>query len=617
MALINVLYPPNFLLMAVPWALHLLLSHVRVVLQRNSTLEAQIPLPGNRLKASRAAAASAVGEDENEGERRDDGRGEGTGRGAGAVSRALRATCVVTGATSGLGKEAAAALASLGTFHVVMGCRSLKRGYQAAADITSRHPHASIEIVPLDLSRPASVVRFCEYMRSRLGLEGEAGAARGIGEVEDGKEGSRVRQQEGSEEALTTCELQGEKTFESTQTSEVQDGMEGSRVRQQEESVEALATCELQGGNEGSKEGQGEKKWRGEEAGEEAGEEEEEEAVFWEQTQRATLLQNASPLPPLCLLVNNAGILAATATATHRSASGTLPVDRMLATNYLGPVLLTLRLLPFMGRQNSRQAHGMHSTHTHGEPCIQALRDEPSIQAHREETSIQAHGLERPSRQQELQEQASRGGEGSREAGRSGADSRQQESQGKVSRGGEGSTESESRMSCRVVNVTSFTHRSVRQLYISDVASLAAGAAAPGNTRSPFFYPAARIYQASKLCLLLFSLHLHRLLQSDPSTCHISVVPIDPGMVRTSILRELPAFLSATVNAVFSLLRLLSLPHSLSPLFLRASTAPQVAGQYLFGPHAHPLAPSPLAVDPSLSDTLWQTTQDLLSQWAS
>ncbi|CAI5458796.1 unnamed protein product [Closterium sp. Yama58-4] len=189
----------------------------------------------------------------------------------------------------------------------------------------------------------------------------------------------------------------------------------------------------------------------------------------------------------------------------------------MLATNYLGPVLLTLHLLPLMGRRAP---------------------------------SLQAHGA---------------------------------------------CGEAEERLKCRIVNVTSFTHRSVRQLYVSDVASLAAGAAAPASSPPPLFYPAASIYQASKC------------------------IPIDPGMVRTAVLRELPSFLAATVNNIFSLLGLCLLPRALVPLFLRACTAPpeQVAGKYLFGTQATPLLPSRLARDTSLSNTLWRTTQDLLTQWVS
>ncbi|CAI7765682.1 unnamed protein product [Closterium sp. NIES-54] len=395
---------------------------------------------------------------------------------------------------------------------------------KAAADILRQHPHASIEVLPLDLSRPASVVRFCHLVRSRLGLDAVMiGAEEGIEKV-----GEKARSIYGLLKSNSSLE----------------EAQQGSRQGGEEEENEGRAKEGSQGG--------GEERGLEEEAVEEEEEEEEEgeeKGFLWGQQQQqwqTRMAQVPSPMPPLCLLVNNAGILSPT--ASHRSAPASLPVDRMLATNYLGPVLLTLRLLPLMGRRAPSllaQAHGGNNTGACGE--------------------------------------------------------------------------AEERLKCRIVNVTSFTHRSVRQLYVSDVASLATGAAAPASSPPPLFYPAASIYQASKLCLLLFSLHLQRLLQSDPSTCHISVVPIDPGMVRTAVLRELPSLLAATVNTIFSLLGLCLLPHALVPLFLCASTAPQeqVAGKYLFGTHAVPLPPSPLAQDTSLSNSLWRTTQDLLTQWVS
>ncbi|CAI5473568.1 unnamed protein product, partial [Closterium sp. Yama58-4] len=510
--------------------------------------------------------------------------------------------CCNVGATSGLGKEAATALASLGTFHVVIGCRSFKRGYQAAADIIRQHPHASIEVLPLDLSRPASVVRFCHLMRSRLGLDGMMiDAEEGIGKVGEKAESSLSfsKSNSGEEGGIGKVGGKAESSLSFLRSNSSEEGGIGKVGGKAESSLSFLRSNSGEEGGIGKVGGKAETQQQGsregkEEEGDEGEEEEEEweeegEGFLWRQQQQQQQRQAVpSLMPPLCLLVNNAGILAPT--ASHRSAPVALPVDRMLATNYLGPVLLTLRLLPLMGRRPpslQAQAHGEERTGSCGES--EEGRRPPSLHAH-------AHG-----------------GKHTQACGQ------QQGAQGQEAKEGEVLKEWEERLECRIVNVTSFTHRSVRQLYVSDVASLAGGAAAPASSPTPLFYPAASIYQASKLCLLLFSQHLQRLLQSDPSTCHISMVPIDPGMVRTAVLRELPSFLAATVNTIFSLLGLCLLPRALVPLFLRAATAPQeqVAGKYLFGTQATPLLPSRLARDTFLSNTLWRTTQDLLGQWVS
>ncbi|CAI5522885.1 unnamed protein product [Closterium sp. Naga37s-1] len=291
---------------------------------------------------------------------------------------------------------------------------------KAAADILRQHPHASIEVLPLDLSRPASVVRFCRLMRSRLGLDGVMiGAEEGIG-----KEGEKVerflkfhRSKSGDAGILGKVGEKGERQQQSSR-----EGREGGEKERRDK-----------GGNkeEGHNGGLEEEGTVDEEEEEEV---EEEKESLWgqQQQQKARVEQVPSPLPPLCLLVNNAGILSPT--ASHRSAPAALPVDR---TRFFVKCF-TLRL---------------PSSPTSSLPSPPL----PPIP--------------------------------------------------------------------------------VRQLYVSDVASLAAGAAAPASSPSP--------------------------------------LPIDPGMVRTAVLRELPSFLAATVNTLFSLLGLCLLPRALAPLFLRACTAPQ------------------------------------------
>ena len=68
-------------------------------------------------------------------------------------------TFVVTGANSGLGKEAAARLAGAGA-HVVLAVRTVAKGQAARDEITRRHPDASLDVRALDLADLGSVRAF-------------------------------------------------------------------------------------------------------------------------------------------------------------------------------------------------------------------------------------------------------------------------------------------------------------------------------------------------------------------------------------------------------------------------------------------------------------------------
>lgn len=66
---------------------------------------------------------------------------------------------VVTGASSGIGLETAAALAAAGA-ETVIGCRNAGRAEQAIEQIRARHPQAKISNLELDVANLASVRRF-------------------------------------------------------------------------------------------------------------------------------------------------------------------------------------------------------------------------------------------------------------------------------------------------------------------------------------------------------------------------------------------------------------------------------------------------------------------------
>jgi NAD(P)-dependent dehydrogenase (short-subunit alcohol dehydrogenase family) len=78
-------------------------------------------------------------------------------------------TAVVTGANGGLGLETAKALAGRGAY-VVMAARDQEKAAQAAEQIRSGVPAASIEIVPLDLGSLASVRAAAQQILARHGI---------------------------------------------------------------------------------------------------------------------------------------------------------------------------------------------------------------------------------------------------------------------------------------------------------------------------------------------------------------------------------------------------------------------------------------------------------------
>jgi short-subunit dehydrogenase len=58
-------------------------------------------------------------------------------------------TCVITGATSGIGKATAFALAAMGASLVTVG-RNADRGALIRRELLVRHPHAQVDFYPAD-----------------------------------------------------------------------------------------------------------------------------------------------------------------------------------------------------------------------------------------------------------------------------------------------------------------------------------------------------------------------------------------------------------------------------------------------------------------------------------
>ena len=66
---------------------------------------------------------------------------------------------VVTGANTGIGYEAARALAAAGA-HVIFACRSADKGEQAVANAKKQHPAAKVEFRQLNLASFENIRQF-------------------------------------------------------------------------------------------------------------------------------------------------------------------------------------------------------------------------------------------------------------------------------------------------------------------------------------------------------------------------------------------------------------------------------------------------------------------------
>lgn len=74
-------------------------------------------------------------------------------------------TALITGANSGIGREVVAALADMGA-HVVMACRSEKRGTEALEALLKENCERSLELMYVDLASQKSISEFAEAFLS-------------------------------------------------------------------------------------------------------------------------------------------------------------------------------------------------------------------------------------------------------------------------------------------------------------------------------------------------------------------------------------------------------------------------------------------------------------------
>jgi NAD(P)-dependent dehydrogenase (short-subunit alcohol dehydrogenase family) len=79
------------------------------------------------------------------------------------MEMALAKTFIITGGNTGLGFECAYALSKDSSVLVIIACRDVRKGEQAARRL--REAKGNAQVLPLDLSRQASILRFVEEFR--------------------------------------------------------------------------------------------------------------------------------------------------------------------------------------------------------------------------------------------------------------------------------------------------------------------------------------------------------------------------------------------------------------------------------------------------------------------
>ncbi|XP_073048210.1 uncharacterized protein [Primulina eburnea] len=161
----------------------------------------------------------------------------------------------------------------------------------------------------------------------------------------------------------------------------------------------------------------------------------------------------------------------------------------------------------------------------------------------------------------------------------------------------------------RVVNVSSFTHWNVWDMP-ADRETVSGTCFLKSRC-----YPYAQIYEYSKLCLLLFTYELHRQAGRAEKSHHLSVVAVDPGAVKTNIMREIPSCISQMAYIVLNLLGLLhSSETGVRAIVDGALAPPEISGVYFFGGSGCCLKSSALSRNVKLAEDLWATSCDLFQE---
>ena len=166
----------------------------------------------------------------------------------------------------------------------------------------------------------------------------------------------------------------------------------------------------------------------------------------------------------------------------------------------------------------------------------------------------------------------------------------------------------------RIVNLVSFTHRALHRGQI-DVSQVRNG----GIWQKPAdrsYYPLAKIYETSKLFLILHSYELHRraFCNTDPKDC-VSVMAADPGFVSTNLLREVPTWLVRLSFIVMRLLGLMQSTDSGVSAVLAAALAPwEVSGKYVFGDQGLFCKSTSFTYDEQLARRLWESSERICKE---
>ncbi|KAK2968828.1 hypothetical protein RJ640_028221 [Escallonia rubra] len=161
----------------------------------------------------------------------------------------------------------------------------------------------------------------------------------------------------------------------------------------------------------------------------------------------------------------------------------------------------------------------------------------------------------------------------------------------------------------RIVNITSFTHRNGETVSENISCEVHVDKETVSGVRFSKLkrYPGAHVYEYSKLCLLLLSYELHRQFALVGNS--VSIIAVDPGAVKTNIMREVPSCLSQVAFLVLKLGGLLQSPENGVCSVLDAALAPpEISGVYFFGGKGRTISSSALSYNTELSQKLWSTS---------